>query len=109
MVANTSNLGLPGVNMAAGTDVGDGLLDVVVFQKAQQETILSILNFTTDRSDEEIRKDIESVRISDHWQARHILMETDPVRTVIIDGEVVGETPCEIDVVPNAVKVLVPA
>jgi YegS/Rv2252/BmrU family lipid kinase len=109
MVANTSNLGLPGVNVAAGTDVSDGLLDVVVFQKAQQDSILSILNFTAYRSDEEIRKDIEQLRISEQWKARHIRMESDPIRTVIIDGEVVGETPCEIEAVPEAVKVLVPA
>jgi YegS/Rv2252/BmrU family lipid kinase len=109
MVANTGNLGLPGVNLAKGSDVSDGVLDVVVFDTAHRDSILSILDFSVFRSDEELRKDLDKLHISDHWQARHIIMETDPVRTVIIDGEVIGQTPCTIEVIPRAVNVLVPA
>ena len=109
MITNVGNLGIPGVHVASGIEPGDGLLDVVVFQKAHRESILSILNFDVYRSDDEIRKDFQKLRITDHWQARQIRMESNPIRTVIIDGEVIGETPCNIEVVPEAVNVLVPA
>jgi YegS/Rv2252/BmrU family lipid kinase len=108
MVANTSNLGLPGVDLARGTDVGDGLLDVVVFHKAEQEALLSILTFTPVRKDEDIREDLNKFRIQHHWQAKQITVESDPHQSAVIDGEPAGNTPCQIRVVPGAVQVLVP-
>ncbi len=108
MIANTSNLGLPGVDVAPGADVSDGLLDVVVFKKAEHDMIMTLLTFNVNRSDDEILADLEKMRITDHWQSKKITITADPVQDVIIDGEVVGQTPSELQVVPKAVKILVP-
>jgi diacylglycerol kinase family enzyme len=39
---------------------------------------------------------------------RHIRIETDPPRLIQADGELLGMTPVEISVEPNAVRLLVP-
>lgn len=43
-----------------------------------------------------------------HWQAREITVSTDPVQTLIGDGEVWGETPFTATVLPAALRVVVP-
>jgi diacylglycerol kinase family enzyme len=43
-----------------------------------------------------------------HWQAREITIEADPPQHVIGDGELWGETPISLKVLPQAVRFLVP-
>jgi len=43
-----------------------------------------------------------------HWQGRHISITADPPQPVHIDGEVVGSTPVSVDILPKAIRVLVP-
>ncbi|MGW8249964.1 MAG: hypothetical protein ACWGO1_04925 [Anaerolineales bacterium] len=43
-----------------------------------------------------------------HWQATQISIRAEPAQPMHVDGEMVGETPVEIQVVPKAVKILVP-
>jgi len=83
----------------AGISVEDGLLDLVVLREKLSQTLLT--------------HDIEhSIRPSDdlfdHWQARQICIESDPPQPVHIDGEMIGTTPVTIDILPRAIRVLVP-
>ncbi len=108
MVANTSNLGIQGVDISKNTDVSDGLLDVIVLGSAEQDLLKSIMTFSVNRSDEEIQKDLSKLTLVNQWQAKEIYMEANPPQNMIIDGEPIGKTPCKINVLPKAVRILVP-
>jgi YegS/Rv2252/BmrU family lipid kinase len=108
MVANTSNLGVPGLNMSRGTSVSDGLLDVVVFKKADRDSLLSILTFSISQSIQDVSEQLASLKFSHRWQAKEIIVEAAPVQDAVIDGETAGETPCHIKTIPSAVGILVP-
>lgn len=41
-------------------------------------------------------------------RARHVLLESDPPLPVLIDGEVIGTTPREFEIVPHAIEVMAP-
>ncbi len=41
-------------------------------------------------------------------QARHVIVESEPPLSVLIDGEVIGSTPVEFEIVPSAVEFLFP-
>jgi YegS/Rv2252/BmrU family lipid kinase len=98
-VYNAGNLGVAGTSPVPGISVEDGVLDLVVLREAVSQTLLT--------------HDIEhSIRpgdnLFDHWQARQICIEADPPQPVNIDGEIAGITPITIDIIPNAIRVLVP-
>lgn len=44
----------------------------------------------------------------EHWQARRIRIEVDPPQPVQVDGEMVDDTPISAEVLPGALKVIVP-
>jgi YegS/Rv2252/BmrU family lipid kinase len=110
MIANTGNLGVPGIriDLADGSDVSDGLLDVMVLSRRDHEGWLKLLTFTVTRSDEEIRQDLQDLKVRRHWQGRKIRIEADPPQKINLDGEIIGETPAEVEIVPQAMQVLVP-
>ncbi len=101
LVANSGNLGLPGLALHPKIDVSDGLLDVVVIRQADFDTLLSLAASVAG---------VENVPESlPHWQVRRVRIESDPVQDVQADGEMIGETPIEVEVVPQALQVVVPA
>jgi diacylglycerol kinase family enzyme len=92
-------MGVAGTSPVPGISVEDGLLDLVVLREKVSQTLLT--------------HDIEhSIRpgddLFDHWQARQICIESDPLQPVHIDGEMVGTTPVKIDILPKAIRVLAP-
>ncbi len=99
LVDNAGNLGMPGISASKKISVSDGLLDVLFMKDASISTFVAIGSSITDRGPRP-----DSLM---HWQARHITIETDPPHPVQGDGELWGETPVTIEVVPNAVGVLV--
>jgi YegS/Rv2252/BmrU family lipid kinase len=102
VVANSGNLGLPGLTLAPDIDVSDGLLDVVVLRSADLSSIASVAAAVM-RGQE---PPPEPVR---RWKARDVRVEADPPQPVVADGEAAGETPVRGKVVPAAVRVVVPA
>lgn len=111
MIANTGNMGIPGVtvNLAPGSSVSDGLLDVVVYSRGNSQFWTKLLTFSVMRPDEEIQQDMDNLTLSQQWKARKIRIEADPPMKINLDGEIIGETPSEIEVVPAAFEVIVPA
>jgi len=100
LIANSGNLGLPGVSMAAGIDIGDGLLDVLVIGNADLESLLSVAGSVAD---------IKNTNLAlPHWKAKHITLTADPPQAIQADGELWGETPITVETIAQRVHVLVP-
>jgi YegS/Rv2252/BmrU family lipid kinase len=111
MIANTGNMGIPGanINLAPGSSVSDGYLDVVVYSLGNSQFWTKLLMFSVMRPEDEIRQDLDNMTLSHQWKARKIRIEADPPMKINLDGEIIGETPSEIEVVPAAFEVIVPA
>lgn len=101
IIANSGNLGVPGLSLAPTIDVSDGLLDVVIIRKADIASILSVAASV-------VRLD-ETAEPLQHWQVQEVSVVAEPPQTVQGDGEVLGRTPVSVAILPQAVRVVVPA
>jgi YegS/Rv2252/BmrU family lipid kinase len=107
LISNTGKIGISDLKTFKNMDAGDGLLDVIIFQNTHLRTIRSRLinSVHPKRTAEEEKAEIWPV---DHWQAKHIMVRADPPQLMHIDGDVSGQTPNKIEVIPQAVRILVP-
>lgn len=100
-VLNTPTYGA-GIKAAPGARTDDGWLDVVVLEDLRLLQILALLPRLL-RNGELRTPHLRRV------QARAVRLSTDRQCTFHGDGEILGPTPVEIEVVPGAVQVLSPA
>lgn len=100
IIANSGNIGVPGVRLAPDIEVDDGLLDVLVLRHGDISALASVILSVV--SGAERPEDIA------HWQAREITVEAAEEQDVQVDGEVICKTPIEASVLPKAVRVIVP-
>lgn len=100
LVANSANTGVAGVSISAGVDPSDGLLDVVVIQRSD---IPGLLGSAVDAVQG------QEPRAVCHWQGRRIRVEAEPQQAFLADGEDAGTTPFEVEVVPSAVRIVIPS
>jgi YegS/Rv2252/BmrU family lipid kinase len=100
LVDNAGNIGFAGLGLKSIL-VDDGLLDVIVVRDARVKSFIAI------------GAGISGAKLNpeyiQHWQAREISIEADPPQPVVIDGELAGQTPVSVRVVPGLVRVLTPA
>lgn len=90
----------------AGIIYDDGLLDLtVVAPQTKAGAIASAYHLlqTALRGDAAERDDIGYLR------ARRIKVTADPPQKVVLDGEIVGTTPIEVECIPGGLTILVPA
>ena len=99
LVDNAGNMGVSGISPARNINVSDGLLDVILIRDARFRSWVAIGASLVDA-----QPDANSFS---HWQARQIHIEADPSQPVQIDGEIAGRTPISIEVVPQAIRMLV--
>ena len=87
-----------------GEQVGhdDGLLDVCIYSP---RSLLDAIRIFWRM----LRGGVSDDRCVRIISGRHIRIETDPPRPMQADGELLGLTPVEINVEPNALRLLVPA
>lgn len=100
MVANSGSMGTPGLRLAPNIDVSDGLLDVLVIRRGDLGALLSVAASVVAGN--------ENAEPLQHWQARNVRVVAAPIQSVQVDGEILLETPVEVKVVPQALKVIVP-
>ncbi|MFV9503760.1 MAG: YegS/Rv2252/BmrU family lipid kinase [Oscillochloridaceae bacterium umkhey_bin13] len=100
MIANSGNVGVPGLPMLSQISVSDGLLDVIVIQNLN---FLSLLRRNVN--EDEAAQLSQMVR---HWQARSIKVSTPEPEMIIGDGELWGDTPFTAEVLPGALRLIVP-
>jgi diacylglycerol kinase (ATP) len=97
IIANSGNLGLPGLKLAKVIDVSDGLLDVFVIRSADLNALLSVA-----------ANAIGIAEALPHWQAREVNLAADPPQVAECDGEIIDPTPLHVSIVPQALHVVVP-
>ncbi len=97
MVANSGNIGFAGLPLLRNVSVSDGLLDVIVVQNLNFISMLR-RNVSEDEKRHMVR----------HWQVREATVAIDPPQPIIGDGEVWEDTPFTAQIMPGAVRVIVP-
>ncbi|MHC9539112.1 MAG: diacylglycerol kinase family protein [Vulcanimicrobiota bacterium] len=100
MVANAGSFGFEGISYSPHIKIDDGLLDVFVLCNLNPETIISALRHM-------ITGEYEGEGFF-YRSAASIKIETATPQKVHVDGEVWGETPVEVQVIPHAIRVLTP-
>ncbi|NES02190.1 MAG: YegS/Rv2252/BmrU family lipid kinase [Okeania sp. SIO2F4] len=89
----------------AGIVYDDGLLDVTIVAPKTRRGAISasyhLLKTSFEGSPVE-RDDLH------YFQTKYLKISTYPVQKVVLDGEIIGNTPVEINCIPNSLKVFVP-
>ncbi len=98
--ANTPTYGA-GVRIAPQAEVDDGLLDIVVVGKLSWTELLEIIPEML-RTGNVRRPELQ------RYRARRVTLRTKRSSVFHGDGEVLGETPVELEVLPGAIRVLAP-
>jgi diacylglycerol kinase family enzyme len=100
IIANTGSVGRTNLTLAPTIDVGDGLLDVIVVRRGDVPSLLSVAAkvLTGGPPAEPLQ----------HWQARRVRVEVEPAQAVTLDGEMIEVAPIDVEVVPSALRVIVP-
>jgi diacylglycerol kinase (ATP) len=101
LIANTANLGAPGLTLSPSISMSDGLLDVIVIHRADLGTGVALLAGIV--RGEALHEPVL------HVQAQELTVRADPLQEVEVDGEVVSMTPLRIQVLPGAMRILAPA
>lgn len=96
-IANGARMG-GGMNLVPGASMKDGVLDLLVM--GDLGVVDRLRAFPKIYTGGHLRCDGFSLR-----RAKHVTVHADEPVTVAADGEILGTTPCIIDVVPSAIRV----
>src|SRR6267142_1110804 len=91
-----------GVRLAPGAAVDDGLLHVVLIEEFSKFGVLTLLPRLMGSGD------LRTSRVK-RWRAQRVKLTTNRLCLFHGDGEILGPTPVEIEIVPKAVRVLASA
>jgi diacylglycerol kinase (ATP) len=90
-----------GVRLAPGAAVDDGSLHVVLIEAMRKLDILTLLPRLMGSGE------LRTSRVK-RWRAQRVRLTTNRLCLFHGDGEILGPTPVEIEIVPKAVRVLAP-
>lgn len=110
LVANAGKVGLGQMSLSPEVNIADGKLDVFFIKKANLPGLIQIAGKMTglDRQDlSDAVPALDVLKEVNHWQVESVLVETDPVLDVQVDGDVVAKTPQLMTVLPGALHVVV--
>lgn len=102
LVANGAFVLDPRFEVGRGIRPDDGLLDVIVFTPPN-------LAATTEIASRMAIGRIDRSNYVAQYTGKHVFIESDPPAPVECDGDVIGITPVTLDVLPDAISILVPA
>lgn len=101
-VANSGNLGRAGLRLSPSIEISDGLLDVIVISPVNIGGLLG-LAATAIVSYADLPPE------HPHWQGKKVEIYADPPQIIECDGEIIDPTPIDVEVVPLALNMIVPA
>ena len=102
LLANSGTLGASGLRWGPGVRVDDGKIDVCILRA---RTLLNFLSVGWSVIQGRHKEDRNIQYLTAH---RTVAVSTDRPLPVQGDGEVIGETPLEVRVVPGSLRVVVP-
>jgi diacylglycerol kinase (ATP) len=113
VIANSANLGRAGWQLAPDVTVSDGMLDVFVVNNTSMPTVMSLISGILGQESngveaEDVSSSAGQSRPVRHWRAKNVLVHSEPVCSVQCDGEMIGDTPKTISILPAALQVVVP-
>jgi diacylglycerol kinase (ATP) len=97
---NTPTYGA-GVRLAEEARIDDGLLDVVLVEDLRARELAHVVFHWA------LGGKLRTQRIA-HWAAARVRLTTDRPSQFQGDGEILGPSPVEIEVVPRAIRVVAP-
>jgi YegS/Rv2252/BmrU family lipid kinase len=98
IIDNSANLGMPGVSASPLTSISDGLLDVTVIRDSSLSALIA--------QGEQMRGGDPNPESLRHWQGKEIHIDSDPPQTIQADGELWGNTPITVEVLPGVLPIL---
>jgi len=98
LIDNAGNLGLPGLSASPLTSVSDGLLDVTVVRDNSISSFIAV-------GDQILGREPNPDALK-HWQGCDIHIDSDPPQILQVDGEIWGQTPVSIKVLPGVLPIL---
>jgi len=99
LIANAGSIGRLNLTLAQTVEPDDGLLDVMIISN-DPNSVLSMAASV-------IQLDGLTASLQ-HWQARKVIVEARPPQNVQVDGDLLGKTPIEAAILPEAVNVIAP-
>jgi diacylglycerol kinase family enzyme len=100
VVANAASYG-DGLRIAPRAQLDDGMLDVCFVKGASRLRLLSVAHTVLSGAHLRLPEVI-------YTQASGVTLQADPPQPIYADGEFVCMTPATFNVVPNAMRVIVP-
>jgi len=100
MVAIVENLGISGLAEALSCENHPDELDVMVLNKINLQSFVELLGTMRGK-----QPTIETI---EHWHARRVKITAEPPQVAQADGELLGNTPIEVEMVPEPVLIIVP-
>ncbi|HEY9087645.1 MAG TPA: diacylglycerol kinase family protein [Anaerolineaceae bacterium] len=100
VVANIGDLGVANLSLAPDVDLSDGLLDVFVIRKAGLVSLFSLAASVIGGNENQDKMP--------RYRGREIQIVAEPAQAVQADGEVIGNSPVWVKVLPQALRVIVP-
>lgn len=88
-----------------GVVFDDGLLDVTIMTAESKFQALSALINTLGAA---LTRVVTTLPNVNHLRADRITIAANPPQKVVVDGEIIGMTPIEVECIPNGLTVLVP-
>ena len=90
----------------AGVVFDDGLLDVTIVAPASRAgAIAASYHFLQTALNENSAADRDDIG---YLRAQRVIIRTNPAQKVVVDGEIIGETPIDVECVPGGLTIFVP-
>ena len=112
-VANASTIGIAQLTLSPRIEIDDGLLDLVFVKKADVEGLFELSRMITgvrSPGEKELPEEpgkIDASHLVNHWPVRKVTIETDRPLDMQVDGNLAGQTPQTVEVLPGALHVVV--
>ncbi|MBC7812722.1 MAG: diacylglycerol kinase family lipid kinase [Burkholderiales bacterium] len=103
MVTNFGSVGVAGLTLSHAIDMSDGMMDVIVFQDANIGSLLAAAASAVTAGE------LAQAETLLQWQAREVIISAEPIQKVVVDGELIVPGPVTARILPNALRVVVPA
>lgn len=100
MITNFGSLGVAGLSLSKAIDMSDGLMDVLVIHKVDFKAVVEAAAGALTNG--EVGQPLSQ------WQVREITVISDPPQRMTRDGEVYEADKVHAEIVPQAIRVVVP-